>query len=111
MRSLLAIAVLAALLGGCALKEAPTRPELLEQAFPASIDIPPAWRAGQQPDAVPGNWLALFNDPALAAVIAELKATAVAAVSARAGRVSASISTPDAEDLLSKTWQETIRIL
>ena len=74
MRSLLAIAVLAALLGGCALKEAPTRPEILEQAFPATIDIPPAWRAGQQPDAVPGDWLALFNDPALAAVIAEAMA-------------------------------------
>jgi len=46
-----------------------------------------------------------------AAVIVEPMATAVAAASARAGRVSASMSTPDAEDSLLKTWQETIRIL
>ena len=46
MRAIFAIAVLTALLPGCALKEAPTRPELLELAFPATIDIPPAWRAG-----------------------------------------------------------------
>jgi multidrug efflux system outer membrane protein len=74
MRLFPAMAVLAALLAGCALKEPPTRPELLQQAFPQHIDVPPQWRAGQQPDAVPGDWLALFRDPALAAVIAEAMA-------------------------------------
>jgi NodT family efflux transporter outer membrane factor (OMF) lipoprotein len=74
MRLLPIMAALAIALGGCALKDAPTRPELMELAFPEHIDLPPQWRAGQQPDTVAGDWLALFNDPALAAIIAEAMA-------------------------------------
>ena len=74
MRLVPVMAALAMVLGGCALKDAPTRPQLMELAFPEKIALPPEWRAGQQPEAVPGDWLALFNDPALAAVIAEAMA-------------------------------------
>ncbi len=46
MRLVPVMAALAIVLGGCALKDAPTRPQLMELAFPEKISLPPAWRAG-----------------------------------------------------------------
>jgi len=71
MRFLFAIALVAAALTGCALKPAPSQSGLLEQALPENTRIPAAWRADPQAHAVADNWLSLFNDPALDAIVAE----------------------------------------
>lgn len=58
-------------LSGCALKQAPTQPEVLEQALPAATTIPDAWAAPAGDAAVTNDWVSLFNDPALDAIVAE----------------------------------------
>jgi len=72
MQARVLVGVLAATaLAGCALKQAPTQPEVLEQALPATTRIPSAWEADPQATAVADNWIRLFNDPALDAIVAE----------------------------------------
>jgi NodT family efflux transporter outer membrane factor (OMF) lipoprotein len=71
MRNCTGIILAATLLTGCALKDAPTQAEVTEQALPESTAIPAAWQADAQANAVADNWLSLFNDPALDAIVAE----------------------------------------
>lgn len=71
LRAGIAFAAVAAALGGCALKEPPSAAQLREQALPHTA-VPAAWTAGgasAQP--VADRWLASFDDPALAALVAE----------------------------------------
>ena len=58
-------------LSGCALKPAPTQSEVLERALPATTTIPAAWDAGADNAAVADDWVKLFKDPALDAIVAE----------------------------------------
>jgi NodT family efflux transporter outer membrane factor (OMF) lipoprotein len=70
-RAAIALAALAAALGGCALKDPPSTAELQKDALPHTA-VPPAWSAGgasAQP--VADRWLATFDDPALSALVAE----------------------------------------
>ena len=70
-RAALALAALAAALGGCALKDPPSTAELQKDALPHTA-VPPAWKAGDAPaQPVAGRWLATFDDPALSALVAE----------------------------------------
>jgi NodT family efflux transporter outer membrane factor (OMF) lipoprotein len=72
MQARLFISALAmAALGGCALKQAPTQSEVLEQALPATTTTPAAWYADANDAAVADDWVSLFNDPALDAIVAE----------------------------------------
>jgi NodT family efflux transporter outer membrane factor (OMF) lipoprotein len=71
MRFLFAMVLVTAVLAGCALKQAPSQPEVLERALPETTRIPAAWRADPQASAVADNWLSLFNDPALDAIVTE----------------------------------------
>lgn len=67
---------LAALFGGCALKEPPSTAELRQQALPHTA-VPPAWAASAASATaaasrpVANRWLATFHDPALEALVAE----------------------------------------
>ena len=75
-RAGLPLIALAALFGGCALKEPPSTAELQQQALPHTA-VPPAWAASaasataaaSQP--VANRWLATFDDPALETLVAE----------------------------------------
>lgn len=69
MRAL--IVIVAAALAGCALKTPPTHSEVVDQALPAGTRIPPAWQADPNASAVADDWLKSFDDPALAAIVAE----------------------------------------
>ena len=71
LRAGVAVAALAAALGGCALKAPPSTTELQKEALPHTA-LPPAWIAGgasAQP--VAERWLASFDDPALTALVGE----------------------------------------
>jgi len=70
LRSILAVAVAAAL-AGCALKSPPERDELAAQALP-NLKVPPGWTAQTgASSAVDNRWLASFNDPQLDALVQE----------------------------------------
>lgn len=71
IRSPLQAAGLAVLVSGCALKPAPSQPEILEQALPAATYIPSEWVADPVETAVADNWITLFDDPALEAIVDE----------------------------------------
>ena len=64
-------ALTAALLAGCALKPPPSPADVVTQALPATTRIPDAWRAGAPAGNVADDWLRLFNDPALRAIVDE----------------------------------------
>ena len=64
-------ALTAAFLAGCALKPPPSHTDVVTQALPATTRIPDAWRAGAPGGAVADDWLRLFNDPALRAIVDE----------------------------------------
>ncbi len=64
-------ALTAAFLAGCALKPPPSHTDVVTQALPATTRIPDAWRAGAPAGAVADDWLRLFNDPALRAIVDE----------------------------------------
>lgn len=55
---------------GCALKSPPWREEIQQQAL-ANIDLPAEWAAGGYPGIPADNWLALFEDEQLSALVAE----------------------------------------
>jgi multidrug efflux system outer membrane protein len=55
---------------GCALKSPPWREEIQQQAL-ANIDLPAEWAAGSYPGIPADNWLALFEDEQLSALVAE----------------------------------------
>jgi outer membrane protein, multidrug efflux system len=67
--TLLTLAVAA--LAGCALKPAPTQPEILGEALPAQTQVPSTWKANAASGPVDDGWLASFNDPVLEALVAE----------------------------------------
>ncbi len=69
--SILAFAVAAALLGGCALAPAPSRDEIVSRALPPDTRIPPAWKAVPANGPVVDDWLQSLNDPQLSAIVAE----------------------------------------
>ena len=73
MRTVLfvAMAALASVLAGCALRTPPTHTEVVEQALPMATHIPPAWKADLAAAAVTNGWLKSFNDPVLEAIVAE----------------------------------------
>lgn len=61
----------AILLNACALKDAPDRSEVERQALPG-VATPGHWQSrGAAAGAVEDRWLASFNDPTLAALVAE----------------------------------------
>ena len=67
----IAAALLAALLGGCALQSPPSPAELQRQAL-AHTQVPANWKAAvDAPAQPPVPWLASFADPALSALVAE----------------------------------------
>ena len=71
LRAGVAVAALAAALGGCALKAPPSTAELQKEAMPHTA-LPPAWTTGgasAQP--VADRWLESFDDPALTALVGE----------------------------------------
>lgn len=68
---LMAVALLAALLGGCALQKPPTPADLQRDALPHT-QAPPQWKAGGDASAPPpAAWLASFADPALSGLVDE----------------------------------------
>ncbi len=70
LRSILAVAVAAAL-AGCALKSPPERDELANEAA-ANRQVPEKWTAqGGAPDAVADGWLASFSDTQLDELVRE----------------------------------------
>jgi NodT family efflux transporter outer membrane factor (OMF) lipoprotein len=70
LRSILAVAVAAAL-AGCALKSPPPRDELANEAA-ANRQVPQKWTAqGGAPAAVGDGWLASFSDPQLDQLVKE----------------------------------------
>lgn len=69
--SLVAPAVLAAALAGCALKTPLTHDEVVSQALPTTTRIPLVWKAAPASNPVVDDWLKSFNDPALDALVAE----------------------------------------
>lgn len=72
--ALLSAGLVAALLGGCALKPIPEHGEVVAQALPPTTQLPPAWRAGASAAPVPAAWVATFRDPQLDAIVAEAMA-------------------------------------
>lgn len=60
-------------LGACALKQAPSRTEVLDQALPKTTQVPAQWQseAEAEAEAVADNWLQLFEDPQLQAITLE----------------------------------------
>ena len=71
LRAGVAVAALAAALGGCALKAPPSTTELQKEAL-LHTAVPPAWTAGGAPaQPVAERWLASFDDPALTALVGE----------------------------------------
>ncbi len=75
MRIGLYIGVFAALilLGGCMLKQAPQRIEVVSQALPEETKIPLGWKEEAAPDAKPvaEDWLKSLNDPQLEPIVLE----------------------------------------
>jgi outer membrane protein, multidrug efflux system len=67
----LCIVACVAVVAGCALKAPPVHTDVVAQALPASTRIPGAWRADARGGDVANDWLKLFNDPALQAVVNE----------------------------------------
>lgn len=55
---------------GCTLAPPPATDALQQQALPNAA-VPASWKAGADPAAVGGGWLAAFNDPALSALAGE----------------------------------------
>lgn len=72
--SLLSAGLVAALLGGCALKPIPEHGEVVAHALPPTTQLPPAWQAGASAAPVPAAWVATFRDPQLDAIVAEAMA-------------------------------------
>lgn len=70
-RLLCACLVSAVGLAGCALKAPPTPAEIVTQALPASTQVPGGWQADARGGEVSNDWLKLFNDPALQAIVNE----------------------------------------
>ena len=65
------LALLAAVLGGCALQSPPSPAELQRDALPHT-QVPAQWKGGGDAAAPPpAAWLASFGDPALSALVAE----------------------------------------
>jgi multidrug efflux system outer membrane protein len=60
-----------AVLSGCALKTPLTQSEVVEQALPATTQIPSAWQAEARAGPVADGWLKSFQDPLLEAIVAE----------------------------------------
>ena len=73
-RSVLAVALVAAALSGCALKKPPERVELTKEALP-NLQAPAAWTApagaAGTAGAVASAWLATFHDPQLDSLVEE----------------------------------------
>ena len=71
---LLAVALLATLAAGCALKPPPERAEVTSQSLP-NVRVPAGWVARADTVAAPGavtdRWLATFSDPQLDALVQE----------------------------------------
>jgi multidrug efflux system outer membrane protein len=74
MRGIGTVAVLMAVLAGCALQTPPTQTELVDQALPKQTRIPAAWKADSKTGAVADDWLKSFNDPVLDVIVAEAMA-------------------------------------
>ena len=56
---------------GCRVKKSPTRDKVQKDALP-KIELNEPWKArGALPGPVQDNWLELFDDPVLAALVAE----------------------------------------
>jgi NodT family efflux transporter outer membrane factor (OMF) lipoprotein len=69
--SLIAVAVAAAVVSGCALKPPPAREDVAAQALP-NFRVQESWVATTaSPGPVADRWLASFNDPQLDALVAE----------------------------------------
>lgn len=61
----------ATLLGGCALKDPPQRPDMQREALPG-LAAPDSWRSPEAgAGAVQAAWLSSFDDPQLTALVAE----------------------------------------
>lgn len=58
-------------LSACALKQAPSRSEVLEQALPDTTQVPAQWQSEAEATAVADDWLKLFEDPQLQAITLE----------------------------------------
>ena len=63
--------LVAAALGGCALKSPPTHTAVVNEALPPDTSIPPAWKAEAQAGRVVDDWLKSFGDPALETIVTE----------------------------------------
>ncbi len=70
----LGVGLVAAMMSGCVLNSPPDTAELKEQALP-QVKVPEQWAlapaAGATPGAAADNWLAAFNDAALAKAVEE----------------------------------------
>jgi outer membrane protein, multidrug efflux system len=72
MHFALLVLVLVAGLCGCALKEPPTKADVLKQALGENATIPAAWKAGPQTGtAETDDWLAFLHDSVLEEIVAE----------------------------------------
>ncbi len=58
------------LVSGCAVKEPPASGEIRQEAL-SGVELPEAWKVGGQPGEIRDNWLALFSDPHLSALVDE----------------------------------------
>ncbi len=87
--------LLALAIAGCELATPPDQQALLQAALPESSAIPVAWSTeGAPASAVGGNWVASFNDPVLADLVAEALRNN-RDLQAAAARVEAALQTVD----------------
>lgn len=71
MRAVVPLFVLTLALTGCALRPAPSQPEILDRALPPETLIPAGWIASRNAGAVTAGWLQSFNDPTLESIVDE----------------------------------------
>ncbi len=65
------LCLVAALFSGCALSRPPAQEEVVQEALPEGTRIPSQWSTETNAALVADDWLRLFNDPALEALVAE----------------------------------------
>ena len=66
----LGVGLFAVLMSGCVLNDPPDAKAIKEQALP-QLTVPEQWAVRPAGAGAPDNWLASFNDPALAKVVEE----------------------------------------
>ena len=68
----IAVGLVVLFVTGCALKEAPTTGAVVEEALPATTEVPEEWSAeALDTGKVDDGWIENFNDPQLEALVAE----------------------------------------